>query len=61
MDRYLDAYANEMKIFCDAVVNNKPLPVSGNDGLKSVAIALAAKKSHLEQRPVRIEEILQVP
>jgi len=58
MDRYLEAYANEMKIFCSSVVNNLPLPVSGDDGLKSVAIALAAKKSMLEHRPVKLSEIL---
>jgi len=58
MDRYLEAYANEMKIFCDSVVNNLQLPVSGNDGLMSVAIALAAKKSYLENRPVKLSEIL---
>ena len=58
MDRYLEAYANEMKIFCNAVVNNLPLPVSGFDGLQSVAIALAAKKSVQEGRPVRLDEII---
>lgn len=58
MDRYLEAYANEMKIFCDAVINNSPLPVSGYDGLMSVAIALAAKKSYLENRPVKLSEII---
>ena len=58
MDRYLEAYANEMKIFCDAVINNLQLPVSGTDGLMSVAIALASKKSYLENRPVRLAEIL---
>jgi myo-inositol 2-dehydrogenase / D-chiro-inositol 1-dehydrogenase len=58
MDRYLEAYANEMKIFCDAVINNKELPVSGTDGLMSVAIALAAKKSHKENRPVKLSEII---
>jgi len=58
MDRYLEAYANEMKIFCDAVINDLQLPVSGNDGLMSVAIALAAKKSHLEHRPVKLSEII---
>ncbi len=58
MDRYLEAYANEMKIFCDAVINDLQLPVSGNDGLMSVAIALAAKKSHLEHRTVKLSEIL---
>jgi myo-inositol 2-dehydrogenase/D-chiro-inositol 1-dehydrogenase len=58
MDRYLEAYANEMKIFCDAVINDLPLPVSGYDGLMSVVIAMAAKKSHLEHRPVKLSEIL---
>ena len=58
MERYLEAYANEMKIFCESVINNLPLPVSGNDGLMSVAIAMAAKKSYLENRPVELSEFL---
>jgi myo-inositol 2-dehydrogenase/D-chiro-inositol 1-dehydrogenase len=58
MDRYLEAYANEMKIFCDAVINNLKLPVDGNDGLMSVGIALAAKKSYLENRPVKLNEVI---
>ena len=58
MDRYLESYANEMKIFCDAVLNDHALPVSGNDGLLSVAIAMAAKKSYLEHRPVKLSEII---
>ncbi len=58
MDRYLDAYANEMKIFCDAVCNNTKIPVSDDDGLMSVAIALAAKKSSAENRPVKLSEII---
>jgi myo-inositol 2-dehydrogenase/D-chiro-inositol 1-dehydrogenase len=58
MDRYIEAYAAEMKIFCDAVVNNKKLPVSGKDGLMSVAIAQAANKSYKENRPVKLSEIV---
>lgn len=58
MDRYTESYANEMKMFCDAVLKNCALPVDGEDGLISVAIALAAKKSHLENRPVKMSEIL---
>ncbi len=58
MDRYLEAYSNELKAFCDAVVNNKPVPVGGQDGLMSVAIGLAAKKSVAEERPVKLSEIL---
>ncbi len=58
MDRYLEAYANEMKIFCNAVLNNAPLPVSGHDGLMSVAIAYAARKSVVEGRAVKISEVI---
>jgi len=58
MDRYLDAYSTELKLFCDAIVHDKPVPVGGEDGLMSVAIGLAAKKSVAEGRPVKISEIL---
>jgi myo-inositol 2-dehydrogenase / D-chiro-inositol 1-dehydrogenase len=58
MDRYLEAYANEMRVFCDAVTQNLELPVTGYDGLMSVAVAYAAKKSYVENRPVKINEIL---
>lgn len=58
MDRYTESYATEMKLFCDAVLNNEELPVTGEDGLISVGIALAAKKSYLENRPVKMSEIL---
>jgi myo-inositol 2-dehydrogenase/D-chiro-inositol 1-dehydrogenase len=57
MDRYLDAYSNELKAFCDAVINDKPVLVGGQDGLMSVAIGLAAKKSVDEGRPVKLSEI----
>lgn len=58
MDRYTESYANEMKMFCNAIINDLPLPVSGQDGLMSVAIAFAAKKSYLEKRIVKLSEIL---
>lgn len=58
MDRYTESYANEMKVFCNAVLNDLSLPVSGQDGLMSVAIAFAAKKSYLENRIVKLSEIL---
>jgi myo-inositol 2-dehydrogenase / D-chiro-inositol 1-dehydrogenase len=58
MDRYIEAYANEIKEFCQAVVEDKPVSVGGIDGLMSVAIGLAAKKSLAEHRPVKLTEIL---
>ncbi len=56
MDRYLDAYSNELKAFCDAVMGGGPVPVDGYDGLMSVVIGLAAKQSAAEGRPVKISD-----
>jgi myo-inositol 2-dehydrogenase / D-chiro-inositol 1-dehydrogenase len=58
MDRYLDSYANEMKLFCKAISEDKGMPTSGQDGLMSVAIAIAAKESFIEGRPVKLSEII---
>lgn len=59
MDRYIDAYASEIKEFCQAVGENKPVSVGGRDGLMSVAIGLAAKRSLAEHRPVKVAEVLE--
>lgn len=55
MQRYLDAYAAEVESFVDAVVNDKPVAVSGDDGRAAFAMAVAAKKSMESGQPVRIE------
>ena len=57
MDRYAASYLNDMNYFIDAISKNAPIPVSGDDGLKATIIAVAAKKSVLEGRPVAISEI----
>jgi myo-inositol 2-dehydrogenase/D-chiro-inositol 1-dehydrogenase len=58
MDRYTQSYANEMATFCNYLNNKVSSVVSGDDGLKSVAIAIAAKKSYVENRPVNLNEVL---
>jgi myo-inositol 2-dehydrogenase/D-chiro-inositol 1-dehydrogenase len=57
MDRYLDSFANELTAFVEAVVQDKPTPVNGIDGRVPVVMALAARRSYEERRPVRLEEI----
>ena len=47
-----------MREFIDALVLGGKMPVDGNDGLMSITIGLAAKKSVKENRPVRILEII---
>ena len=57
MDRYADSFLNEMQAFVRSILNNKPVPVSGHDGLMAVVIGLAAGVSARENRPVRLTEI----
>ncbi|MFA9498902.1 inositol 2-dehydrogenase [Mannheimia sp. E30BD] len=57
LERYMQSFADEISCFVDSVVNDKPTPVNGNDGLQPVLIALAAKKSLEENRPVKLSEV----
>lgn len=57
LERYKAAFVDEMVAFVQAVAADKPVPVSGEDGLADLLVALAAKKSLKEGRPVRLEEI----
>jgi myo-inositol 2-dehydrogenase / D-chiro-inositol 1-dehydrogenase len=59
MDRYIEAYASEITEFCKAVADDGPVSVGAKDGLLSVAIGLAAKKSLKEHRPVKVSEVLR--
>jgi len=56
LERYAESYLKEMRTFVDAVNEDKPVPVQGKDGLMSVAMGLAAKKSAKENRPVAVAE-----
>lgn len=57
VERYMDSYLIEMRAFVDAVLNDKPVPVSGADARVPVVMGLAARKSYDEHRPVRLDEI----
>mmetsp|Transcript_6927 Transcript_6927/g.14781 ORF Transcript_6927/g.14781 Transcript_6927/m.14781 type:complete len:412 (+) Transcript_6927:101-1336(+) len=57
MDRYTDSFVVELQEFCDVVLNDAPIPCTGIDGRAPVVIALAAKKSYNEGRPVKLSEV----
>ena len=57
LERYMQSFRDEMLQFVDAVLEDKPVPATGIDGLNAILIALAAKKSVAEGRPVLISEI----
>lgn len=59
LERLNDAYLAQVKAFIDDVKNDRTPSVGATDGLMSVIIAKAAKKSLDERRSVRIIEIEQ--
>ncbi len=57
LQRYMAAYAKEVKCFIEAIENDTDTPLGVMDGLEPVRMGLAAKKSLEEHRPVKISEI----
>jgi myo-inositol 2-dehydrogenase/D-chiro-inositol 1-dehydrogenase len=57
LDRYMASYEAEMRAFVESLLHDQPAPVTGADGRAPVVLALAAKKSLAEHRPVLLSEI----
>lgn len=57
LERYMQAYAGEIKSFVQAIEQDGDTAVGIIDGLESVRMGLAAKKSLEEHRPVGLSEI----
>jgi len=57
LERYMESFVAEMRDFINAVREGTPTPVNVLDGRKPVVIAMAAKKSMIENRPVKLTEI----
>jgi myo-inositol 2-dehydrogenase / D-chiro-inositol 1-dehydrogenase len=57
LERYQQAFVDEMRAFLDAIAGGKPTPVTGEDGLQDLRVGLAAKLSLAEHRPVKLSEI----
>ncbi|MHA1525880.1 MAG: inositol 2-dehydrogenase [Promethearchaeota archaeon] len=57
LERYMESYAAELQSFFKCLQNDKEPSPSGDDGLQNVLVAMAAKKSFEEHRPVKISEI----
>ena len=57
IERYTDSYIAEMQAFIECVQQDKTPPVTGIDGRIPVVMGYAAKKSYLENRPVKLTEV----
>lgn len=55
LDRFTEAYALEMADWIDRVREGKPPEVTGEDGIKSVEISLAAEEAHASGQAVFLQ------
>jgi len=51
LTRFEAAYVAELRDFVHNIVHDRPLQVTGDDGLRALEIAVAAEASHLQSRP----------
>lgn len=54
LTRFADAYLAEVRDFVHTILTDKAPKVTGDDGLKSLEIAVAAENSHLQSRPCAV-------
>jgi predicted dehydrogenase len=54
LTRFADAYLGEVRDFVQNILNDRPVRVTGEDGLKALGIAVAAENSHLQGKPARV-------
>jgi myo-inositol 2-dehydrogenase/D-chiro-inositol 1-dehydrogenase len=57
LERYMDSFVAEMREFIAAIREDAVTPVTVEDGRKPVVIAMAAKRSMEENRPVKLTEV----
>ena len=57
MDRYKESFTSELRSFVEAILQGRPTSVNGDDGRVPVLMALAARRSYDEHRPVRLDEV----
>lgn len=58
MSRYRDAYSAETRSFVQSLVDDRPVPCTGQDGLIALIMAMAAGISAQEKRWVSFNEVL---
>jgi myo-inositol 2-dehydrogenase / D-chiro-inositol 1-dehydrogenase len=61
LERYAAAYRAELEAFLACCRGLRPPAATARDGLEAMRVAVAATRSHVEHRPVALEEIPGLP
>jgi predicted dehydrogenase len=54
LSRFADAYLAQVKDFVHNILHDKPVRVTGDDGLKALGIAVAAENSHKQKKACQV-------
>jgi scyllo-inositol 2-dehydrogenase (NAD+) len=54
LTRFADAYLAEVRDFVHNILHDRPLKVTGEDGLKALAITVAAEESYLQSKSIEV-------
>ncbi|MFK0526541.1 inositol 2-dehydrogenase [Paenibacillus illinoisensis] len=60
LERYNEAYVQETALFIEAILKDTPVIVDGHDAVQAERIALAARMSMEQGRPVKLREVTGV-
>jgi predicted dehydrogenase len=55
LSTFADAYLAEIQDFVTKILEDRPLRVTGEDGLRALAICVAAENSYLHAKPSKVE------
>ena len=55
IERFGDAYKEQMKVFIDCIENKKPFPITQYDGLYAQKVVVAAERSCISRKPEPVE------
>ena len=53
--RFADAYRNELRDFVDSIIAGEPTRITAQDGLRALAVSIAAERSYRESRPIALD------
>jgi inositol 2-dehydrogenase len=57
MERFRDAYTAQLQNFAQNVLQDRPAPITIDDGLEALRIGVAATRAHETQKPVAVADI----
>jgi scyllo-inositol 2-dehydrogenase (NAD+) len=57
MERFRDAYTTQLQNFAQNVLQDRPAPITIDDGLEALRIGVAATRAHETHKPVAVADI----